>query len=71
MMSHDENLDGLFRNNGSAGMLEDSEYEKTDMVSSFLGAFMEQCCRQSDTAPAIGVPTTYRSVLNMLHRRKL
>lgn len=50
---------GLFKAEGLMGMLEGKDYKNLDMVSPFLGMFVDRCCGETSRAPNTSVFVQY------------
>lgn len=57
-------MNGVFNDKGLAGMLEDADIKKRDMISPFIGVLLDGLCGESESCRVTKVLTEYVGVLN-------
>lgn len=62
-------LSGFFLDTGVIGMLEASDYDNMDMVSTFIAALIDTCCGTSEDAPVTESFTQYVDLNELISSR--
>ena len=57
-------LNGVFTEEGLAGMLEAADMKKVDIISPFIGGILDRVCGECDAAPVTTVFTQYVDIMN-------